>query len=324
MNFIAIDAGGTKTDIILFKESGSIIFRALSEGCNAMDIGKPEALRRIKQALRPVLDSADAPIRSLFGGIAGIMPLGDFMSAEIRPLLPEAAVQIEDDGLNMISGVIGREDGCGMVCGTGSSLFIRKNGQLVDKVGGKGYLIDTGGSGFELGRDAICMAMRSEEGRCRHTVLQELVSERFGRPARDSVAEIYDPAAGGRSFIASFAPLVFQGRGMGDWACEEIFRRGSSLLAELTFAAEKYFGADFKVVMNGGLPSHFPEYFDAVVEKSSPRAKFIRADVPPIYGAAVHALWNAGLEPDGDFKAAFIRDYKSRDAETRSGSGGEL
>ncbi len=37
--FIAIDSGGTKTDAVLFDETGHIVARSLTMGCNAMDIG---------------------------------------------------------------------------------------------------------------------------------------------------------------------------------------------------------------------------------------------------------------------------------------------
>lgn len=37
--FIAIDSGGTKTDAVLFEETGHILARSLTQGCNAMDIG---------------------------------------------------------------------------------------------------------------------------------------------------------------------------------------------------------------------------------------------------------------------------------------------
>lgn len=44
--FIALDAGGTKTETLLLDESGRILLRDISLGCNAMDMGLEEALRR--------------------------------------------------------------------------------------------------------------------------------------------------------------------------------------------------------------------------------------------------------------------------------------
>jgi hypothetical protein len=37
----------------------------------------------------------------------------------------------------------------------------------------------------------------------------------------------------------------------------------------------------------------------------------IRAEVPPVYGAAVEAMWDVGLEPDENFKKRFLESYNS-------------
>ena len=42
--FLAIDAGGTKTDAVVFDETGHIIYRDLSAGNNGMDIGQEAAI----------------------------------------------------------------------------------------------------------------------------------------------------------------------------------------------------------------------------------------------------------------------------------------
>ena len=52
--FIALDAGGTKTETLLLDESGWILLRDISLGCNAMDMGLEEALRRAVSTLRRV------------------------------------------------------------------------------------------------------------------------------------------------------------------------------------------------------------------------------------------------------------------------------
>ncbi|NMA24392.1 MAG: hypothetical protein GX936_01865 [Clostridiales bacterium] len=307
--FVAIDAGGTKTDTVLFDEKGHILLRDLSVGNNALDIGKPAAIERLLDVLERVTAFAPKKISAIFGGITGVMPLGDFFSAEVLPKNYADSVRFDGDGPNVISSSIGHRNGCGMVCGTGSSCFIRIGGQPLQRVGGKGYLIDTGGSGFELGRDAIAYAFRVADGRCAPSVLFDLVRQKMACEADDWLKPIYDPKTGGRAFIASFAPLVFEGRHMGDWACRKIFEQGSAALADLTFAAAKHFEGDFSVVMSGGIFAHFPEYVASVRAKSSPRAKLILADAPPVFGAAVEALWDAGLSPDEDFKACFLREY---------------
>lgn len=304
---IAVDGGGTKIDAVLFDETGHIIRRNVSPGGSALDIGIEEAQKRYIESLKPVVQNAPEKIAAIYGGIAGVL-VGDIYSEPTRRIVNAESMRFAGDGCNLISGTLGHGDGCGMVCGTGSSLFVRKEGQPLRHIGGKGYLIDTGGSGFELGRDALKMAMRSVDERCGKTVLTELLEQRLGQPVDDRIIPMLH--WGGRAYIASFAPVVFEGRRLGDEISTELFEYHSSLLAELTFVAEKYFDEDFSVAMGGGIVNNFPEYTEAITKKSSPRAKMVLQNAPQVFGAAVEAMWDAGITVTEEIKANFLSDYE--------------
>ena len=304
--FIAIDSGGTKTDTVLFDETGHILHRDLSKGCNAMDIGTEEAKRRMWDILQRVEPIAPKPVKAIFGGVAGTDYFGDFLAEYVRPMMKAGRMHIEDDGWNLISGALGRVDGCSMGCGTGSSLFVRKDGKLVKHIGGRGYLIDTGGSGFELGQAAIRTALRAIDGRGEPTVLVELVAQQMGVDVVSGMCEVYTR---GRAYIASFARCVFIGREMGDRLCHEIIDRAATQLAELTWAAEKCFTGEFTVAMGGGIFAAYPEFVELVKAKASRHARMVCADVPPVFGAAVEALADGGFECTEEVKARFLADY---------------
>jgi len=304
---IAIDGGGTKTDAVLFDEKGHILFRNVGKGGNATDMGVAEARRRMWETLDVVFENAPDTVSALYGGIAGVDPNGDIYSEGIRERYRLGSVRIEDDGFMLLSGTVGHADGGAMVCGTGSSLFVRKNGVEVAHIGGKGYLIDTGGSGFEIGQQAIRMAMRSMDGRIGPTILTELLRKHIDHELDCTVVPIVHK--GGRPYIAGFAPLVFEGRKLGDQVCEEIFQQQSSLMADLTYAAAKHFEGDFPVVIGGGIAAHFPEYLEAIQQKAHPRAHVMLQSAPSVYGAAVEAMWDAGIGIDEEVKANFIADH---------------
>lgn len=306
--FIAADGGGTKTDVVLFTEEGHILHRCTGPGSNPYDLGQQESLSRLGACLREVLSFCPETVTGIYGGMAGEIALGDFFSPYVQENFPQILhTRFDDDGCNLISGTLGHKDGCGMVCGTGSSLFVRIEGQPLRHIGGKGYLIDTGGSGFELGQAAVKMALRSVDGRIGPTVLTELLPELLGMPVSDRIIPVVH--RGGRAFIASFARAVFQGCEMGDMVCQEIFETQSALLADLTFAAKPYFAGEFDVVIGGGIAAHYPEYVEAVRSKSAPGARIFLQQAPPIYGAAVEALWDAGIEADGNVRENFLADF---------------
>ena len=307
--FIAIDSGGTKTDAVLFEETGHILARSLTQGCNAMDIGIGSACESLLGVLQNLVARIprDGTLVSIYSGVAATDYFGGELGRYIRPYFPDVTMRFEDDAVNLISGTLGHQDGCGMVCGTGSSLFVRIEGQPLRHIGGKGYLIDTGGSGFELGRDALCMAMRAVDGRCQGTILTELLADMLGEPVCDAV--IPKVHRGGRPYIATLAAAVFAGRKAGDWACEEIFDRGASLMADLVWAAEPYFEGPFSVVMGGGIVANFPEYAQAIREKAPARARVRLQTAPPVYGAAVEAMWDAGIPVTEAVRTRFLKEY---------------
>jgi N-acetylglucosamine kinase-like BadF-type ATPase len=119
-------------------------------------------------------------------------------------------------------------------------------------------------------------------------------------------ADIY---AGGRSYIASFAGLVFEGAEKGDAVCQQILEKGSDDLAELTWAAEKHFDGEFTIVMSGGIFAYFRHYAEMVRKKSTPRAKMITQKSPPVYGSLVEACHQCGITLTEDVWNWFMKQY---------------
>ena len=202
--FVAIDSGGQQDGSPAVRRSRKNTWAACAvRAPTPTDIGRDEAVRRVNILLGQLLSNPESEVASLYGAMAGEIPNGDVFSDVIREKFGIELVRIEDDGCCIITGNLGRADGCALVCGTGSSLFVRRAGEKLRHIGGKGYLIDTGGSGFELGREALRAALRAFDGRGQPTVLTELLSERLGRKTDDGIIPMVH--RGGRAFIASLS-----------------------------------------------------------------------------------------------------------------------
>lgn len=301
--YIGIDSGGSKTEFVLSDREGHIISRRIDCGCNPLDIGADQACMTILRNVKLLKKAAPGRIRSLYAGIAGANHVDMHLETLLGSEIPGAAVRIEDDRRIVVSGTLGHSDGCGMICGTGASLSVIIGDEPIRQIGGLGYLIDTGGSGYELGQAALKHACRYFDGRGEYTVLAELLSKELGKNPWDCLAEIYK---GGRSFIASLAHTVFEGKEMGDAICTKLVEESAYRLSELTFPAEKYFDSDFSVVMTGGIFHAYPEYAELVCSKASPHAKMIAATAPPVYGALVEAMWQSGVTADAKVQHNFV------------------
>ena len=305
--FIAIDSGGTKTEAVLFDETGHIVKRSLTAGCNSMDVGLDNTKQHLLEVVKYLIESipGNEKLSALYSGVAATDYYNGEMGAYVHSFYPDLSMRFEDDAVNLISGTLGHINACAVVCGTGSSLYARIDGKIIH-LGGWGYLIDTGGSGYALGRDAFYECFRFCDGRGPHTLMYDYIQEQMGAAPESNIPKIY---AGGRPYIASFANVVFKARKDGDEIAERVFQKNVHSLAELTFAAEKYFGGPYKGVLGGGIFSAFPEYSAELKQQCSPLAELILATVPPILGGVIEALYDSGIECSEAIKERFLKEY---------------
>ena len=302
---IAVDGGGTKTRTVLFGEDGKVIFELMAPGSNPLDVGVEEARRRLVTAMREAAEKSPGPISGIYAGVAGLYYFNDFFGQDMRGKFNCEHFRIETDGRNLISCELTKEEnGCCLIVGTGCGTWIRrKEKNIFTHTGGWGYMVDTAGSGYWLGREAVKAVCMAFDGRGKKTVLSELLAEKTGLPMPDCIPYLYD---GGRARFASLAHIVFDGSREGDEVCNGIIEEGAERLAELIWTADRFFNEPYSVVMGGGIAENFPEYGELIRSKCPPRANVILAKRPPVFGAAVEAMHLCGLELPEDFSENFL------------------
>ncbi len=306
--FIAIDGGGTKTDLLLFSEDGEVLERLMLGGSNPNAYG----LEQTKAVLGEGIDklSRSAEIMGIFAGISGASAgnnrheLNEFL----KKRYPYVKSRVEGDIHNVIFGVKGACDGCiAAICGTGSVVY-GYDGEALERYGGWGYLFDSAGSGFDIGRDAIRHALMAEEGECSETALSRAVCEKAGGRIFDNISEIY---AKGKDHIASFAPLVIDLAAKGDGDALAIVKRTVSRLAFLIDRAAQTRRFGDLVVVAGGLTARRDLLEPLLREEIHGKMKIVFADRAPIVGAAVKCASLFCEEPQLDL----IRERLEREIE---------
>ncbi|MBE7063637.1 MAG: XRE family transcriptional regulator [Ruminococcaceae bacterium] len=299
---IGIDGGGTKTEFLLFTETGEVVRRVLAEGSNPNEIGPEACAALLCRGIDRLLGGVFRP-RAIFAGIAGGASSG--AAPEIRKKLqkayPNTAIELDGDFINILSLSEDPMHSMGIICGTGSNVFVRL-GDKVDRIGGWGYLFDVGGSGFDIGSAAVRAALAARDGLSGESRLTDLVKERIG-DVKAVLGTLYKEKI---QYIASFAPLVFQAAAEGDGKAQEILQRNAGRMAELINTTLKKFNFSGKVIGGGGLMRE-PAYHSLM--QAQTKAEIVVPDLPPVYGACAECCLRTGVAPDKAFRAQFKKSY---------------
>jgi len=208
---IGVDGGGTKTELILLDAAGAELARQLAPGCNPSQVG-PEKARAILTAALAALCS-QLPAGSVQRTLLCLAGNRAFWRETADTLKGFGQVTTTDDSIPVLELATAGAPGLVLHAGTGSFVAARAPDGSVHYAGGLGWKFGDPGSGFDIGRRALGLALlelqtaaaassRSAlaEALCAHTGLADYpTNSRFF---------YYDPDANTR--IAAFAPLVLE------------------------------------------------------------------------------------------------------------------
>lgn len=281
---IGVDGGGTKTAAALADINGNVIKTVYGAGCNPNDIGFENSMNNIFSAVQALNTDKD-DIAAIFCGIAGITAADYSQKAGVRlkEMFPNAKSEALHDGINVIYSAFPEIDGAIVICGTGSSCFM-KMGREIIRIGGYGKF-DCAGNGYEIGKSAIAHALKCVDGRDEKGVLYALVTEKIGG---DPLSNLTDLIAADKKHIASFAKTVFEAYEKGDMHAAWILENQLEYIGGLINRACEIYGGSIPVCMAGGIGTQ--ETAVNIIKK------YLEYDTPlsvikaePVYGAVVKA-----------------------------------
>ena len=248
---LGIDGGGTKTEFLLTDLSGREIRRLFLGNSNPVNKGIENTFKVLKEGITKICENTDISKTSVFAGIAGSKTgenqklISDFLSG-----FGFCAFACGSDIYLALEVALKGENGTAVIMGTGIVAYSRF-GETLHRTSGYGYMIDKGGSGFHFGSDALNSAFRYIDCKDGSKTILKLIEETLGKNLESCIAEIY---SGGPSYVASFAPVVFEAHKLGDSYATEIIDRNASEAAKIINDARKALGfSDEKIVICGGL-----------------------------------------------------------------------
>lgn len=296
---IAVDGGGTKTLAVLLNENGDVLGKQKTGPSNPNDIGREASAGLLCGLCRNL--SCGYEVSAVFAGISGATGNSDFLAQALAAVFPRARISVGPDVSNLFALLPSGGDGSAvLICGTGSVCFAKKNGEL-HRIGGWGWLLDSWGGGYSVGRAGMEAALSYCDGRGKAADLYGYAREYLGERPEDAVPRIYRE---GKPFIAGFAGYVCKAAENGGSDAGKIVSEAAESLAEYLTAAGEWLGnPGFRCICSGGLfyEKAFDCAFTYALKKNGIRADVSFAQYSQITGAAAAACRLAGTEPDDVF-----------------------
>lgn len=290
--FLGIDGGGTKTAFKLEDEAGKVLKTVYKGACNPNDIGMEKAKQILKEGIQEICQGIPYSRIVMFAGIAGGGLTGD-NDAVLKKFFEQFGFLAfgNDSDVDNLAAFSEYEDCILTIMGTGFIVFALHGGQKI-RIAGWGQLFDQGGSGYNLGRDAIYAALQAADGMGEPTLLTELFEEQLGESAVDHLNIFYQE---GKKYIASFSKLVFEAAEQGDKVANRILEDNAVFVARAIQTGCNAICKDKKdveipVLFAGGLNARSDVLFPLIRKNlGEQRCDLIQISKEPVDGALIMA-----------------------------------
>ena len=158
---LKFDEKGLIPAIVVDDETGKVLARDKRRGANAFDTSPAEASARLNGAIDVLRCSLPegAKVASIFGAVASVTYYPEILRRAKR-IAEGAVINFDEDVMAVLAAGLGKEEGVCVICGTGSSCFMKMGKEIV-RIGGYGKLLKSAFfvqeplSGKKLLREAV-------------------------------------------------------------------------------------------------------------------------------------------------------------------------
>ncbi|MDZ4679712.1 MAG: hypothetical protein SGI94_04680 [Saprospiraceae bacterium] len=200
--FLIADSGGTKAAWALARD-GRVIWQERTPGLPPSFLSDAEIIGLAKS----IADQLVSPIEGVYFYGTGCRE--SHACARMKKLLqvvfPKVPLEVETDILGAARALCGYEEGIACILGTGSNACHCAAGQIVQNIGGLGFILGDEGSGAALGKTLIAAYLNHELPEDLHHALEKDYALH-----RDGIIDAVYRKPGPNRYLASFAPFVLQ------------------------------------------------------------------------------------------------------------------
>ncbi|WP_243841998.1 N-acetylglucosamine kinase [Microbacterium hydrocarbonoxydans] len=302
---LAVDGGGSKTDVVLLDTAGAVLAWERGPGSSPQLEGLAESVRIIDALVRAALGDRD-PARLAQAGLylSGLdlaEEIDAFRTAIAGMPWAQGPHVAENDLHALLRAGTDAPDAVAVICGTGMNAIGVRGDGAVARFPALGPLSGDWGGGTELGGAVVWHAARAEDGRGPETALRSLLLETVGAPSVNALIEDVHLGRRADDGFATLAPLVFEAAHAGDAIARAVVQRQAEEVVAYARACVTGLGlqrTSIPVVFGGGVArARDPLLLHGItrgLEEHVPDARLEIVDAPPVRGAALLALADAG------------------------------
>ncbi|UKY50287.1 N-acetylglucosamine kinase [Streptomyces inhibens] len=309
---LAIDAGNSKTDVALVSTDGRLLGTARGGGFQPPVVGAARAV----DVLTPLVDSALAqagltgPVDHISAFLANAdLPVEETdLTTEITGRGWARTVTVRNDTFALLRAGLpdgGDPVGVAVVCGAGINCVGLGHHGATARFPSIGRISGDWGGGAYLADEAVWSAARAEDGRGDPTELARALPAHFGLTTMRELIEAFHLRAIPDHRRHELTPLLFAVAASGDPIARTIITRQAeevALLATVALQRLDLLDEPTPVILGGSvLAARHPLLHDHVTHlltERAPKAAPHVVTAPPVLGAALDALDQAGATPE--------------------------
>jgi N-acetylglucosamine kinase-like BadF-type ATPase len=315
---LAIDGGGSKTDVALVAADGTVLASARGGASNHQVVGRDAALAVLSSLVSDVAAQASiaagAPVAAHTSACLAGADLPD-EEAELTAVIGAQGWSTTATVVNDTFAVLraGLDDdmpwphwGIGVVCGHGTNCAgLAPDGRQF-RFAALGAISGDWGGGGDLGPDALWWAARAEDGRGPDTELRRAVPAHFGvSRVEDVILGVYRGTIG-YAELFDLTPVLLAVANAGDEVARAVVVRQADEVCAMVGVAARNLGlggggpdgVPVPVVLGGSVvAARDPLLTAEITERLAaelPVAQVRIIDAPPVLGAALLGLDQAG------------------------------
>lgn len=300
--FLAVDGGGTKTQVLCADENGQIVGEGISGPTSLAVTNAGAASFNLREALRQATEKipANAQFLSAAMGLAGMDVESEQITAQntLGPIFEPFKLQklvLVNDIVIALAGGTDSPDALALIAGTGSNCYGRSQDGLTAKTSGMDYLLTDQGSGYAIGRAVLRAAVKSFDGRTKKSLLEPFVCEHFRiTTIAELKPKVYAPLLN-KTEVAELAQVCLRAFDQGDEIAKSIFDYAINelaLMASTVIDRLRLKEIPTDCVLAGSVTkiAYLQEGLKKKLTESCPQINVIVPIQSPVYGALKLAM----------------------------------